>query len=159
MPHRGRLNILPLIFDYPVANLLSKIQGKRDIPKEIRGIDDVVSHVSVSNEKTFCLDGNLNNAKSIRVSMVHNPSHLEAVNPVGMGKTFAKIKDYDNNNGTVLNLMIHGDSALSAQGVIYENLSFHKTPESDIGGSLHLVTNNQIGYTTEKENNRSSRYW
>ncbi len=159
MPHRGRLNILPLIFDYPVANLLSKVQGKRDIPKEIRGIDDVVSHVSVSNEKTFVLDGSLSESKPIQVSMLHNPSHLEAANSVGMGKTHAKIEDYDGNKDKVLNVMIHGDSAVSGQGVIYENLSFHKGPGCDVGGSIHIVTNNQIGYTTNKENSRSSRHW
>lgn len=159
MPHRGRLDVLPIIFDYPVANLLAKIIGKRDIPKEIRGIDDVISHVSVSNEKVFCLDGSIKDYKPIQVSMVHNPSHLEAANPVGMGKVYAKIQDYDNDSSKVLNLMIHGDSALSGQGIIYENLSFHKSPGSNIGGTIHIVTNNQIGYTTQNEWSRSSTYW
>lgn len=158
MPHRGRLNVLPLILDYPVENLLAKIQGKRDLPKEIEGIDDVVSHVAVSNQKLFCLDGRLENHKPITVSMLHNPSHLEAINPVGMGKAYAKMMDNDCQKETVLNIVIHGDAALSAQGVIYESLSFHKSPLCNLGGTLHIVTNNQIGYTTQIECSRSSEY-
>ena len=156
MPHRGRLNVLPLLLDYPVAHLLAKIQGKRDIPNEIEGIDDVVSHVSVTNDKVFCLDGALSSYKPVRVSLLHNPSHLEAINPVAMGKSYAKIKDNSSNKDTVLNITIHGDSAVSAQGVIYEALSFHKSPNCDLGGTVHIVTNNQIGYTTQNENSRSS---
>ena len=154
MPHRGRLNVLPLILDYPAANLLSKIQGKRDMPAEIDGIDDVVSHVSVSNQKLFYLEGNYNDYKPIQVSMIHNPSHLEAIYPVSLGKTLAKVNDGDK----VLNIVIHGDSAVSGQGVIYETLSIHKSPGFDVNGSIHIVTNNQIGYTTMGENSRSSRY-
>jgi probable 2-oxoglutarate dehydrogenase E1 component DHKTD1 len=158
MPHRGRLNILPLLLDYPVSHLISKIQGKRDFPKEIEGIDDVVSHVAVSNEKIFCLDGDLRSHKPINISILHNPSHLEAINPVGQGKAFAKIQDNGGDSNTVLNITIHGDSAVSGQGVIYETLSFHKSPNCNMGGTLHIVTNNQIGYTTQCENSRSSRY-
>ncbi len=69
MPHRGRLDVLTLIMDYPVANLLHKIQGKRDIPKEIDGIDDVVSHVAVSNQKLFYLEGSISYYKPIQVSI------------------------------------------------------------------------------------------
>jgi probable 2-oxoglutarate dehydrogenase E1 component DHKTD1 len=156
MPHRGRLNVLPLLLDYPVAHLLAKIQGKRDIPKEIEGIDDVVSHVAVTNDKIFCLDGSLANYKPIRVSLLHNPSHLEAVNPVAMGKAYAKIQDNSGITETVLNITMHGDSAVSAQGIIYESLSFHKSPKCNLGGTLHIVTNNQIGYTTQNEQSRSS---
>lgn len=158
MPHRGRLNILPLILDYPVRNLLSKIMGKRDMPKEIEGIDDVVSHVAVSNPKTYCLRGSLSDHKPIQVSLLHNPSHLEAINPVAMGKAYAKIKDNQNDRESVLNIVIHGDSAVSAQGIIYECLSFHKTPNCNLGGTVHIVTNNQIGYTTYNENSRSSKH-
>lgn len=157
MPHRGRLNVLPLILDYPVAYLFTKIQGKRDMPKEIEGIDDVVSHVAVSNQKLFCLDGNIKDYKPISVSMLHNPSHLEAINPVAMGKAYAKIQDTETKDPeAVLNIVIHGDSAVSAQGVIYESLSFHKSPKCNLGGTIHIVTNNQIGYTTQNQQARSS---
>jgi probable 2-oxoglutarate dehydrogenase E1 component DHKTD1 len=158
MPHRGRLCILPLILDYPVKDMLSKIQGNRDMPEEIEGIDDVVSHIATSNSKTFCLDGNLKEHKAIQISLLHNPSHLEAINPAGMGKAYAKIQDYEGNNDKVLNLVIHGDAALSAQGVIYETLSFHRSPLCDVGGTIHIVTNNQIGYTTQGANARSSQH-
>jgi probable 2-oxoglutarate dehydrogenase E1 component DHKTD1 len=154
MPHRGRLDVLTLIMDYPVANLLHKIQGKRDIPKEIEGIDDVVSHVAVSNQKLYYLEGSMADYKPIQVSMLHNPSHLEAIYPASLGKTYAKNKD----GAETLNVVIHGDSAVSGQGVIYETLSFHKSPGYNVGGSLHIVTNNQIGYTTQNNLSRSSRY-
>jgi len=158
MPHRGRMNILPLLFDYPLVNLLSKIQGKRDIPQEIPGIDDVVHHVSVSNSKTFFLEGNINDHKSIVVTMVHNPSHLEAVYPVSMGKTLAKKRD--NKDGTdVLNVLLHGDGAVSGQGVIQESLTIHQTCECSVGGSVHIVNNNQLGFTADKRCGRSSKYW
>lgn len=155
MPHRGRLNILPMILDYPVANLLSKINGKRDMPKEIEGIDDVVSHVAVSNQKTFCLSGSLKDYKPINISMLHNPSHLEAIYPVAMGKTLAKGLD-NKNLDSVINITIHGDSAVSGQGVIYESLSFHRSPNCNLHGTVHIVTNNQIGYTTLGQFSRSS---
>jgi probable 2-oxoglutarate dehydrogenase E1 component DHKTD1 len=144
--------------DYPVKDLLNKILGKRDIPEEIEGIDDVVSHVATSNSKTFCLDGNLSGHKPIQISMLHNPSHLEAINPVGMGKAYAKIQDNGGNDEKVLNLVIHGDAAVSGQGVIYETLSFHRSPLCDVGGTVHIITNNQIGYTTQGEQARSSRH-
>jgi probable 2-oxoglutarate dehydrogenase E1 component DHKTD1 len=157
MPHRGRLDVLTLIMDYPVANLLSKVQGNRDIPKEIeKEIDgnDVVSHVAVSNQKLFYLEGSISDSKPMQVSMLHNASHLEAIYPASLGKTYAKNLDGAN----TINVVIHGDSAVSGQGVIYESLSFHKSPQYNVGGSVHIVTNNQIGYTTQHELSRSSRY-
>ena len=157
MPHRGRLNILPIIFDYPLVNLLAKISGKRDIPQEVAGIDDVVHHVSVSNTKTFFLDGNLSDHRNITVTMLHNPSHLEAAYPCAMGKALAKQRDLTDNTN-VLNVVLHGDAALSGQGIIMEALSIHKTPECYIGGTVHIVNNNQIGYTTEKNCGRSTRH-
>lgn len=120
-------------------------------------MDDIVPHNSASNERLICLDGSIGNYKPIGISVVHNPSHLEVANPVAMGKAYAKIQDYDNNTHKVFNIIIHGDAALSAQGVIYENLSFHRLPGYDVGGSIHIVINNQIGFTTEK--GRSSLYW
>jgi probable 2-oxoglutarate dehydrogenase E1 component DHKTD1 len=155
MPHRGRLNILPMVMDYPVANLLTKIQGKRDMPAEIEGIDDVVSHVATTNQKTYCLDGSIKDYKPISVSLLHNPSHLEAIYPVSMGKTYAKGQD-NKNLDSVMNITIHGDAAVSGQGVIYESLSFHRSPNCNLNGTVHIVTNNQIGYTTQGEFSRSS---
>jgi 2-oxoglutarate dehydrogenase complex dehydrogenase (E1) component-like enzyme len=95
--------------------------------------------------------------------MLHNPSHLEAINPVTMGKSYAKIQDKEGEDQSskqskVLNLLIHGDAAVSAQGIIYEALSFHKSPLCDVGGTLHIITNNQIGYTTQGNLARSNDY-
>ena len=159
MQHRGRLNILPFLLDYPFSNLFHKMSGKSDIPNNIQAIDDVISHVSTSNKKLFYSKGNINDYKEVVVTMVHNPSHLEAVCPVSMGKSLAKIHDYDGKTESVLNIHIHGDAALSGQGVNYEMMNMYKTPSCDIGGSIHIVSNNQIGYTTDCNLGRSTLYW
>lgn len=104
--------------------------------------------------------------KSIHVSVLYNPSHLEAVNPVSMGKTRAKqLEEKDGHYGNeefwsekVLNLQVHGDAAIIGQGVNQECLALSGTPHFVIGGSVHLVVNNQIGYTTPANRGRSSRY-
>jgi probable 2-oxoglutarate dehydrogenase E1 component DHKTD1 len=159
MQHRGRLNILPFLFDYPFSQMFHKMSGKRDIPANIEAIDDVISHISTSNKKLFYSKGNINDYEEIVVTMVHNPSHLEAVCPVSMGKSLAKIDDYDGKSELVLNIHIHGDAALAGQGVNYEMMNLNKTPGGDIGGSIHIVSNNQIGYTTDPHLSRSTPYW
>ncbi len=159
MQHRGRLNIIPFLFDYPFSQMFHKMSGKRDIPANIEAIDDVISHISTSNKKLFYSKGNINDYEEIVVTMVHNPSHLEAVCPVSMGKSLAKIDDYDGKSELVLNIHIHGDAALAGQGVNYEMMNLNKTPGGDIGGSIHIVSNNQIGYTTDPHLSRSTPYW
>ena len=159
MQHRGRLNLLPFLMDYPLSSIFHRIAGKRDIPANIQAIDDLVSHVSTSNKKLFYSKGNIKDYEEIVVTMVHNPSHLEAACPVSMGKCLAKINDYNENAEKVLNIHIHGDAALSGQGVNYEMLNFNKTIGCDIGGSIHIVSNNQIGYTTDMQLGRSTLYW
>ncbi len=96
MPHRGRLNVLTLLLDYPVYQLLRKIQGACDIPEaeSIMATDDVTSHVGCSNARVFVNEpGKESKSSPMTVSLIHNPSHLEAANPVGMGKTRAKMED------------------------------------------------------------------
>lgn len=154
--HRGRLNVLALLADYPLEALLSKIEGNNDTPDSLNAIDDVVSHVSCSNRKMFALDGNISNKRQVTLSIVHNPSHLEASYPVALGKTRAKQEDSAQNK--VLSLIVHGDAALAGQGLIYETLALHKTPNSTVNGSVHVVCNNQIGFTTSYPNSRSSRH-
>lgn len=109
MPHRGRFNLLINILKYNARNLFRKVSGKTDTPIDLRNIlDDVTSHISHSITKTY-------GSKTLDVSMVHNPSHLEAQNPVSMGKTRSKIQH--KGKGKVLNVIVHGDAAVCAQGI------------------------------------------
>jgi probable 2-oxoglutarate dehydrogenase E1 component DHKTD1 len=162
MGHRGRLNLLAMVLDYPVKNLIYKIDGYREIPQDIPGIDDMVTHIAPSKSKIFNINGDIHSSKPLSVSMVHNPSHLEMSYPVGVGKVVAKRNDlidthFSNNNlNTIVeqspkkvnSIIIHGDAAVSGQGVVYETLSL-MNKETHMG-SIHIITNNQIGFTTEK---------
>ncbi|EGR31606.1 oxoglutarate dehydrogenase, putative [Ichthyophthirius multifiliis] len=152
MPHRGRLNVLCNLLDYPVADLFRKITGQADLPSELYNyVDDVVSHIATSrHQKTF--SGTGCKEKPINISMLHNPSHLEAINPVSMGKTKAK-QDFGN---STLNIQMHGDAAFSAQGVVYEAFSLSKVPKFTVQGTIHIIVNNQIGFTTSPIDGRSS---
>ena len=154
MGHRGRLNILAMILDFPVRNLLHKINNNSDLPIDIPGICDIVTHIAGSKKKNF-MAGNLN-SKEITFSMIHNPSHLEMNYPIALGKTVAKRNDYSSNFSNnsavdiekVANICLHGDAAVSGQGVIYETLSMSN--KMTYTGTIHIITNNQLGFTTEK---------
>lgn len=106
------------------------------------------------------------NGRSLHVTLLYNPSHLEAVNPVSMGKTRAKQlihKDGDYSETTrwsdkILNLQVHGDAAFTGQGVNQECLALCRTPHFEVGGTVHLIVNNQLGFTTPADRGRSSRY-
>lgn len=161
MPHRGRLNFLTGMLNFPPEKLFRKLKGYSEFPDDAKSTGDVTSH--------FISSTNLNiNDKHVHVTMLRNPSHLEAVNPVSMGKTrgiMQIVKDgaYNNNSTAwwsdkVLNLQVHGDAAYIGQGVNQESLSLSGTPHFEIGGSVHLVINNQVGFTTPPSRGRSSRY-
>nr|CAI5846988.1 unnamed protein product [Callosobruchus analis] len=159
MPHRGRLNLLTGIFNFSPARMFSKIKGNSDYPAKYVATGDVLSHLIASTDLKY-------GDKAIHFSLLYNPSHLEAVNPVSMGKTRAKQMisgdgDYGQNNqfsDKILNIQVHGDAALTGQGVNQECLMFSKVPHFDVGGSIHLVVNNQVGFTTPAARGRSSRY-
>jgi 2-oxoglutarate dehydrogenase complex dehydrogenase (E1) component-like enzyme len=107
MPHRGRLATLIVLNDYPFRNLLYKAAGKNDIPEEIVDrIDDIPTHIAISNTKKFSTGTSSVSASNKRVTMtmVHNPSHLESQNAISMGKTRAKLDDLASDNKTVLNI-------------------------------------------------------
>ena len=158
MPHRGRLSTLVLIQDYPLRNLLAQIKGTKSIPKEIIGSwDDIPTHIGPSNERLYVNSGNLERHHKIQVSMLNNPSHLESQNSISMGKTKAKIDDYDNPH-RVLNLQGHGDAAFAGQGVVFESLALANLKHYSIGGTIHFITNNQLGFTATSEESRSGRY-
>lgn len=158
MPHRGRLATLCLIQDYPFRNLLSQIRGTKSIPEEIFGsLDDIPTHIGPSNPRTYVNSGNVEKHHKLQVSMVNNPSHLESQNSIGMGKTKAKMDDYQNPH-SVLNIQGHGDAAFSGQGVVFEALALAGLKNYTIGGSIHFITNNQLGFTATSEELRSGRY-
>ncbi|KAL0089060.1 hypothetical protein F4703DRAFT_1839178 [Phycomyces blakesleeanus] len=158
MPHRGRLNLLCDLLEYPQAALFSKMKGNSELPKGTFGSGDVISHLVNNPDLTY--DG-----KPLHVSLLHNPSHLEAINPVAMGKARAKqtdllskADDSCNLGDRVMCVQIHGDAAFSGQGIVTESLCLSNLPHYSSGGSIHIVVNNQLGYTTPAQNARSSAY-
>lgn len=158
MPHRGRLATLCLIQDYPFRNLLGQIRGTKSIPEEItNSLDDIPTHIGPSNNKLYVNSGNFEKHHQIQVSMVNNPSHLESQNSVSMGKARAKQDDYGNRY-RVLNIQGHGDAAFCGQGVVMEALALAKLKNYTVGGTIHFVTNNQVGFTSTAPELRSGKY-
>ncbi|KAL0960260.1 hypothetical protein HGRIS_011890 [Hohenbuehelia grisea] len=160
MPHRGRLNLLTDLLKYPPAALFHKIKGGYEIPEELGAEGDVLSHLVAS--PTLDYDGA---AQSLKVSLLPNPSHLEAANPVALGKTRAqqyallKTSPEDCHLGDrVMCVQLHGDASFTGQGVIMETLGLSNLPHFTSGGSVHLVVDNNIGYTTPASTGRSSMY-
>uniref|UniRef100_A0AAR5PEB4 Transketolase-like pyrimidine-binding domain-containing protein n=1 Tax=Dendroctonus ponderosae TaxID=77166 RepID=A0AAR5PEB4_DENPD len=155
MPHRGRLNLLTGLLNYPPVEIFSKLGGKADFPDKYQCDGDVLSHI-ISSTDLDC------NGKPLHVSVLRNPSHLEAVNPVSMGKSRAKqlghFASLSRWGDRVLNVQVHGDAALSGQGINQECLELSAAPHFEVGGSVHLVVNNQVGFTTPADRGRSSRY-
>ncbi|MFJ9864737.1 multifunctional oxoglutarate decarboxylase/oxoglutarate dehydrogenase thiamine pyrophosphate-binding subunit/dihydrolipoyllysine-residue succinyltransferase subunit [Streptomyces sp. NPDC101165] len=153
MAHRGRLNILANIVGKSYAQIFREFEGNLD-PKSMHGSGDVKYHLGA--EGTFTgLDG-----EQIKVSLVANPSHLEAVDPVLEGVARAK-QDIINKGGTdftVLPVAIHGDAAFAGQGVVAETLNMSQLRGYRTGGTVHIVINNQVGFTAAPESSRSSMY-
>ena len=148
--HRGRLALLTSILKYPVRKLFWKLSGCNDIPDSVPGIDDVASHIYMSKE---IMDFN-NPQKKIKVSLLPNPSHLEAVNPVVLDKVRAK----QDENIASCGLLIHGDAACSAQGVVAETYQLARLQGYSTQGTIHIITNNQLGFTSDYQSGRSSSY-
>ncbi|MHC0431744.1 multifunctional oxoglutarate decarboxylase/oxoglutarate dehydrogenase thiamine pyrophosphate-binding subunit/dihydrolipoyllysine-residue succinyltransferase subunit, partial [Streptomyces sp. O3] len=153
MAHRGRLNVLANIVGKSYAQIFREFEGNLD-PKSMHGSGDVKYHLGA--EGTFTgLDG-----EQIKVSLVANPSHLEAVDPVLEGVTRAK-QDIVNKGGTdftVLPVALHGDAAFAGQGVVAETLNMSQLRGYRTGGTVHVVINNQVGFTAAPESSRSSMY-
>jgi probable 2-oxoglutarate dehydrogenase E1 component DHKTD1 len=143
MPHRGRLATLVVLNEYPFRNLLYKATGANDIPVEIVDrMDDMPTHIAVSNSKKFTSGNKDVNHNKTTLTMIHNPSHLESQNAIGMGKTRAKLDDYNSEGKRVMNIQCHGDAAFPGQGASYEALTLSKLPKFTCDGSIHLITNN-----------------
>ncbi|MEL7174067.1 MAG: thiamine pyrophosphate-dependent enzyme, partial [Pseudomonadota bacterium] len=151
MPHRGRLNVLAAVMAKPYRAIFNEFQGGSFKPEEVEGSGDVKYHLGASSDREF--DGN-----NVHLSLTANPSHLEAVNPVVIGKARAKQDQIGEGRHTVIPVLLHGDAAFAGQGVVAEcfglsGLKGHKT-----GGTIHIVVNNQIGFTTAPHHSRSSPY-
>ncbi|RED11776.1 2-oxoglutarate dehydrogenase E1 component [Pontivivens insulae] len=152
MPHRGRLSVLANVMAKPYRAIFNEFQGGSFKPEDVDGSGDVKYHLGASSDRDF--DGN-----EVHLSLTANPSHLEAVNPVVIGKVRAKQEQLGDEERTqVMPVLLHGDAAFAGQGVVAEcfglsGLRGHKT-----GGTIHIVVNNQIGFTTSPHNSRSSPY-
>jgi 2-oxoglutarate dehydrogenase E1 component len=151
MAHRGRLNVLTNIFRKPVREVFSEFEGKDFNEKGIAG--DVKYHLGLTLDKTY------NSGEKILMNLVPNPSHLETVDAVAEGIARARIdKAYNGDNSQLLPILIHGDAAVAGQGIVYEVLQMSKLKGYETGGTLHIVVNNQIGFTTNYLDARSSTY-
>ncbi|WP_288955851.1 2-oxoglutarate dehydrogenase E1 component [uncultured Polaribacter sp.] len=151
MAHRGRLNTLVNIFKKPVRELFSEFEGKDFEDQDIDG--DVKYHLGLTLSKTY-RDGN-----EIKMNLVPNPSHLETVAAVAEGITRAKIdRKYAGDSSKILPIVIHGDAAIAGQGIAYEVVQMAKLNGYKTGGTVHIVVNNQIGFTTNYLDARSSTY-
>ncbi|XP_019934818.1 2-oxoadipate dehydrogenase complex component E1 [Paralichthys olivaceus] len=162
MPHRGRLNLLTGLLKFPPELMFRKMRGLSEFPDSSPAIGDVLSHLTSSVELDFGA------GHPLHVTMLPNPSHLEAINPVAQGKTRARQQlrkegDYSPEDSAqpgdqVVCLQVHGDGSFTGQGIVTETLTLSNLPHYRVGGSIHLIVNNQVGFTTPSERGRSSLY-
>jgi len=153
MAHRGRLNVLSQVMGKPHRAIFHEFKGGSYAPEDVEGSGDVKYHLGASSDRVF--DGN-----TVHLSLTANPSHLEIVDPVVLGKVRAK-QDQHQDQGertTVMPLLIHGDAAFAGQGVVAECLGLSGLKGHRTGGSIHFIINNQIGFTTYPRYSRSSPY-
>ena len=158
MPHRGRLNVLSNVMGKPHRAIFHEFMGGSSTPDMVEGSGDVKYHLGASSDREF--DGN-----SVHLSLTANPSHLEIVNPVVLGKVRAKQdtgdereKGGERTRHTILPLLLHGDAAFAGQGVVAECFGLSGLKGHRTGGSIHFIVNNQIGFTTNPRFSRSSPY-
>jgi 2-oxoglutarate dehydrogenase E1 component len=154
MPHRGRLNVLTQVMGKPHRALFHEFKGGSANPDAVEGSGDVKYHLGASSDREF--DNN-----KIHLSLTANPSHLEIVDPVVLGKVRAKQDQHGDPPDmriSVLPLLMHGDAAFAGQGVVAECFSLSDLKGYRTGGSLHFIVNNQIGFTTYPRYSRSSPY-
>jgi len=150
MAHRGRLNVLANIFNKPMEKIFSEFEGKDYEDENFSG--DVKYHLGWS------CDIETDNGNEVHLTLSPNPSHLEAVAPVVQGITRGKIDKYLKDEGKIIPIVIHGDAAVAGQGIVYEVLQMAQLDGYRTGGSVHIVINNQVGFTTNYLDARSSTY-
>jgi 2-oxoglutarate dehydrogenase E1 component len=154
MPHRGRLNVLTQVMGKPHRVLFHEFKGGSAMPDDVEGSGDVKYHLGASSDREF--DGN-----KVHLSLTPNPSHLEIVDPVTLGKVRAKQDQHGatpDDRTMVLPLLMHGDAAFAGQGVVAECFGLSDLKGYRTGGSIHFIVNNQIGFTTYPRYSRSSPY-
>ena len=152
MPHRGRLSVLANVMAKPYRAIFNEFQGGSYKPEDVDGSGDVKYHLGASSDREF-------NGNEVHLSLTANPSHLEAVNPVVLGKARAKQDQLNDVNRTqVLPILLHGDAAFAGQGVVAECFGLSGLRGHRTGGTMHIVVNNQIGFTTAPHFSRSSPY-
>src|SRR5262245_17161212 len=154
MAHRGRLNVLANVLSKPLRAIFNEFKGGSFKPDDVEGSGDVKYHLGASSDRAF--DGN-----TVHLSLTANPSHLEIVDPVVLGKVRAKQDQHGCKPGErtpVLPLLIHGDAAFAGQGVVAECFGLSGLKGHRTGGSVHFIINNQIGFTTSPRYSRSSPY-
>jgi 2-oxoglutarate dehydrogenase E1 component len=155
MAHRGRLNVLANVMSKPYKVIFHEFSGGTANPEDVGGSGDVKYHLGTSTDREF--DG-----ISVHMSLVPNPSHLEAVNPVVLGKVRAQQVWRDDlgreKHNQVLPVLIHGDAAFAGQGIVWECLGFSGIRGYNTGGCVHFIVNNQIGFTTSPQFSRGSPY-
>ncbi len=149
MPHRGRLNVLANIVGKKYAQIFREFDGSLD---PASGTGDVKYHLGSEGEFVA------SNGTTIKTSVAANPSHLEAVNPVLMGITRAKQDMLEADDFPVLPILLHGDASFAGQGVVFETLQMSQLRGYKVGGTIHVVVNNQVGFTTAPTESRSSTY-
>jgi len=152
MPHRGRLSVLANVLAKPYRAIFHEFQGGSFKPEDVDGSGDVKYHLGASSDREF--DGN-----TVHLSLTANPSHLEAVNPVVLGKARAKQDQHgDSQRQAVIPVLLHGDAAFAGQGVVAECFQLSGIKGHRTGGTIHVVVNNQIGFTTAPHFSRTSPY-
>ncbi len=152
MPHRGRLSVLVNVMGKPYRAVFNEFQGGSFKPEDVDGSGDVKYHLGASSDRSF-------GGESVHLSLTANPSHLEAVNPVVLGKSRAKQdQKHDKERSSVIPLLLHGDAAFAGQGVISECFGLSGLTGHRTGGTIHIVVNNQIGFTAAPHFSRSSPY-
>ena len=152
MPHRGRLNVLATVMAKPWRAIFNEFRGGSAHPDDVEGSGDVKYHLGASSDREF--DDN-----RVHLSLTANPSHLEIVDPVVLGKVRAKQDQAgDTERKTIMPLLLHGDAAFAGQGVVAECLGLSGLRGHRTGGSIHFIVNNQIGFTTAPRFSRSSPY-
>jgi len=151
MPHRGRLNVLANVIRKPIEAILNEFAGDIDSDSPA---GDVKYHLGANYVRPTP------SGKKVSLSLVANPSHLEAADPVVLGKTRAiqQLENDETAHNTAMSVLLHGDAAFAGQGVVYETLGFSDLPCFGVGGTIHLIINNQIGFTTDPRFSRSTPY-
>ena len=156
MPHRGRLNVLSNVMGKPHRAIFHEFQGGEAVNDGDYGSGDVKYHLGASFDRVF-------KGENVHLSLTPNPSHLEAVDPVVLGKvraqqTFAEDSGFDTPRAKVMPLLMHGDAAFAGQGVVAECFGLSGLKGHRTGGTIHFIVNNQIGFTTAPKDSRSSPY-